>query len=286
MRNGSLHRDSDYSNDSIYVTYTKDLQANLGNLYYRIFRPQGQTSWSTREAVDSFARGEFEMNKHLDDETDPETNYSALEWRLRPTSTPLAVEKAMDENDVSIALAHIYALLSATNRYVTDTAPWKLSKEMDKPGTRIARDWVIFSCAEAVRIASILLQPIIPSKATRLLDEIKVRPERRTLEWAKYGADTDYGLTREDRAALPKRLNPFETIFPPVAPAELTDEQAKEVFGEVLATRKIGGHQPSRVAHYIEKEERMGADAVRERESGGSQVSSDPRPGGDEEGRR
>jgi methionyl-tRNA synthetase len=157
-------------------------------------------------------------------------------------------------------------------------------------GTPIARNWVIFNCAEAVRIASILLQPIIPSKATRLLDEIKVLPERRTLEWAKYGADTDYGLTREDRAALPKRVHPWEAIFPPVAAAELTDEQLKEEFGDVFANRKIGGHQPTRVAHYIEVQERMGADAVRElveeRKRKESQVSRVLRPGGDEEGRR
>jgi methionyl-tRNA synthetase len=111
MRHGSLHKDSDYSNDSIYVTYTKDLQANLGNLYYRIFRPQGQTSWSTREAVDSFARGEFKMNKQLDDPTNCSTHYSALEECLR--SIPQDVENAMDENEVSAALGHIYSLLSA-----------------------------------------------------------------------------------------------------------------------------------------------------------------------------
>jgi len=54
MRNGSLQKDTDYSNDVIYAMYIKDLQANLGNLYYRLYRASRTPSWSTRDAVETF----------------------------------------------------------------------------------------------------------------------------------------------------------------------------------------------------------------------------------------
>lgn len=144
---------------------------------------------------------------------------------------------------------------------MSDTAPWKLAHKRDLPETRIIRNWIIFNCAEALRIAGILLQPIMPSKAKHLLDEMKVHPDRRTIDWAKYGADTDYGLTRNDLDAL-GRVQAWETIFPPVPSGELTDEQVKEEFAEILA--KPGRHRLRMVADYIALEARMGHKNVSE----------------------
>ena len=113
MRNGSLQKDTDYSNEVIHAVYVKELMANIGNLYYRIFRPKSANKWITRDAVESFAQGEFERNENLDNPSDPKTHYSELEETIR--SIPSQVQEAMDANEISLAISHIYTLLSAVS---------------------------------------------------------------------------------------------------------------------------------------------------------------------------
>ena len=103
---------------------------------------------------------------------------------------------------------------------MTDTAPWNLSKKKDDEKYAVALHWVIFNCLEALRITGILLQPIIPTKAKLLLDELRVSEDRRTLAFAKRGADDDYGMDMNDPDAT-KKISAWETIFPP--PSEPND---------------------------------------------------------------
>ncbi|KAG6000250.1 hypothetical protein E4U43_001651, partial [Claviceps pusilla] len=60
MRNGSLTKDMSYSNQLIGSVYTKELQANIGNLFYRVARPKVTAKWSTVEAVSAFRDGAFQ----------------------------------------------------------------------------------------------------------------------------------------------------------------------------------------------------------------------------------
>jgi len=60
-----------------------------------------------------------------------------------------------------------------------------------EPGEDV--DKIIFEAAEALRMIGILLQPWMPNKANLLLDQLGVRPDRRTFEWCKPGADLEYG---------------------------------------------------------------------------------------------
>lgn len=67
----------------------------------------------------------------------------------------------------------------------------------------------------------------MPSKATIILDELAVRPERRTLQWAAHGADTQYGRSRDDPLSQ-TRVVPWDSVFPPVASLNLTDREAAD----------------------------------------------------------
>lgn len=51
----------------------------------------------------------------------------------------------------------------------------------------------IYNCMETLRICGILLQPFIPNKATELLDYICVDPKKRSFDFARYGADFNFG---------------------------------------------------------------------------------------------
>lgn len=144
--------------------------------------------------------------------------------------------------------------VSQTNRYVTDTEPWNLAKNTDER-SQLLLEWVIFNSAEALRIAGILLQPIMPSKAARLLDEMGVKPERRTVAFASVGADVDYGTG--PAAGITKK---WDTIFPPTPSAEFSDQ-------EVLGTLKAALSQKTRnkmnqMAELLAMEARMGEDTL------------------------
>lgn len=92
-------------------------------------------------------------------------------------------------------------------------------KEQDA-NARTRLNWVIYRSAEALRIAGILLQPVMPEKATQLLDGLGVKPERRTVEYARPDADLDYGT---EAAIVSQKPDAFGSMFPPVAGIELPD---------------------------------------------------------------
>ncbi|KAJ4024473.1 methionyl-tRNA synthetase [Fusarium irregulare] len=213
MRNGSLKGDMSYSNESIMAIYEKELQANIGNLFNRISRNKN-FAWSTKGSVEAARDGKFEnLDSTVLQGTEPD--FMSLESTLE--NAPETIRRDMDEINLSNALRGIFELLREANRLLSDTEPWKMVKDQD-PNARTRIDWVIFRCAEAVRIAGILLQPIMPTKAQKLLDGLGVKAERRTIEFARKDADLEYGTP-----ALPtKGAKPdaFATLFPPVAAVE------------------------------------------------------------------
>ncbi|KAI1010366.1 hypothetical protein LB503_005065 [Fusarium chuoi] len=214
MRNGNYKSDSDYANESIAAIYEKDLQANIGNLFNRIARVR-KVAWSTIEAVEFAKAGRFENPGEILSTSSP--TFLSLEKSVQ--SLPEEIRTHMDQNQVNHALQHIFWLLQDTNRFVSETEPWKIVKEQDA-NARTRLNWVIYRSAEALRIAGILLQPVMPEKATQLLDGLGVKPERRTVEYARPDADLDYGT---EAAIVSQKPDAFGSMFPPVAGIELPD---------------------------------------------------------------
>ncbi|KAG4259485.1 methionyl-tRNA synthetase [Fusarium proliferatum] len=214
MRNGNYKSDSDYANESIAAIYEKDLQANIGNLLNRIARVR-KVAWSTIEAVEFAKAGRFENPGEILSTSSP--IFISLEKSLQ--SLPEEIRTHMDQNQVNHALQHIFWLLQNTNRFVSETEPWKIVKEQDA-NARTRLNWVIYRSAEALRIAGILLQPVMPEKAAQLLDGLGVKLERRTVEYARPDADLDYGT---EAAIVSQKPDAFGSMFPPVAGIELPD---------------------------------------------------------------
>lgn len=52
---------------------------------------------------------------------------------------------------------------------------------------------IVFQGVESLRIAGILLQPVMPRKMNQLLDMLGVKNEHRTFEMASFCADREYG---------------------------------------------------------------------------------------------
>ena len=85
-------------------------------------------------------------------------------------ATPAKVEAKMDELRVADAIDEIFALLRRANKYIDETAPWALAKDMDANGARLAH--VLYNLLETTRICGILLIPFMPESMAKLFVQI------------------------------------------------------------------------------------------------------------------
>ena len=80
--------------------------------------------------------------------------------------------KAMDSFALHDAAASVFQLVDATNEYIAQTAPWTLAKN---PANNAALDEVLFNVAEAIRVAAVLLLPIMPRSCAEILRRVGER---------------------------------------------------------------------------------------------------------------
>lgn len=271
MRDGSLSKDMSYSNQLIGLAYKKELQANIGNLLYRVSRPKVTAKWSTREAVRASREGMFDRTAEEEGSEPVVVVFSSLDEHLQ--AAPLRFADKMERCDTAGALREIFHLLRETNRYISDTEPWNLVKREDAESRRLL-NLAIYNSAEALRIAGILLQPMMPSKASVLLNELGVRHDRRGLAFAARGKDADYGTEGRAGGGAP-RPTKWDTIFPPVpdasdAAVEMPDPLRRDLHAK---TR----NKMNQMAEYLAMEARMG-------EGPPAATPSDPADGSSEGG--
>ena len=88
-----------------------------------------------------------------------------------------AYTKQMDAFQFSVGLNEAFKLISRANKYIDETAPWVLAKnEETKP--RLLT--VLKNLCECIRIAAILITPVMPSTAEAILNQLNVPAEGRT----------------------------------------------------------------------------------------------------------
>lgn len=138
--------------------------------------------------------------------------------------------------------------------------PWALATRRDRL-SRMWVKWVIYSSADALRIAAILLQPFMPNKAAQMLDGLGVMRGRRTFDYARSGADLEFGTVAHPERSRVNRVNPLAMLFPPMPDMDATD-------AEVVAKLKLAVH--SRTAtrkrdlpDMLGMERRLGPDQVK-----------------------
>ncbi len=78
-------------------------------------------------------------------------------------------QKAMDAFALEGGAAAAFRLVDAANEYIASTEPWALARD---PARSDALSQVLFDVAEAVRIAAVLLLPIMPTSAAEILRRV------------------------------------------------------------------------------------------------------------------
>jgi hypothetical protein len=106
-------------------------------------------------------------------------------------------------------------VLYATNKYFQDAAPWALSAT---PELVQRRDTVLYLTLEALRVVGLVLQPVIPASAARLLDHIGVPPTHR--QWTH--TELPLRLTEASSSTSAVSLSPPLSSSSPSAVASIT----------------------------------------------------------------
>jgi methionyl-tRNA synthetase len=71
----------------------------------------------------------------------------------------------------------VFRLADATNEYIAASEPWALAKQ----GRQAELDTVLWTAAESLRIATVLLAPVMPASCERILERLGA-PHTRTAE--------------------------------------------------------------------------------------------------------
>lgn len=80
---------------------------------------------------------------------------------------PAKIEARINAFEPDLAIQDIYAYLAEVNRYITSAAPWKTLKEGETGRKKAGETLAVV--LEALRISSILLQPVMPEKTKEVL---------------------------------------------------------------------------------------------------------------------
>ncbi|SMQ64659.1 methionyl-tRNA synthetase [Devosia lucknowensis] len=157
LREVSFGNDGDYANDKLVNRVNADLANNLGNLAQR-----------SLSMINKNCEGRVPELGAL---TDADTAIIA-----EVTEALEVAQKAMDQQLVHEATGAIIAALSSTNNYFAAQEPWALKKT---DPVRMAT--VLYVTADTVRRLAIPMQAFVPASASRLLDQLGVPDDQRTL---------------------------------------------------------------------------------------------------------
>jgi methionyl-tRNA synthetase len=137
--------DGDFTWDRFEEKYNTDLANNLGNLVNRV------TSMAERYRAGRLVA------------TSPSERLAdAVRTRVA------AYGAAMNSLALDAGCAEAFRLIDATNEFIASSEPWHLAKRDEGDG-KAALDRVLWTAAEGLRVAAVLLAPVMPASAEEIL---------------------------------------------------------------------------------------------------------------------
>ncbi|KAJ2855663.1 methionyl-tRNA synthetase, partial [Coemansia erecta] len=173
IRNGGISDDGDYSSEEVLVRYKKDLIGQLANLASRCL------SKSLCAHLDGFRSIAAQQLEHID------ARDGLLHAML--IELPNKVKGKFDVGEFGRGLGIVFDALAVANKYVADNEPWRIVKQTDT-ASKARLQTVLFYSLETVRLAAIMLQPVMPLKTELLLNHLSVSKTERGWEYARFGA--------------------------------------------------------------------------------------------------
>lgn len=127
--------------------------------------------------------------------------FHKTEATLEPTKEIISLSKQVKENFIKAmndfsfneALEHVWLFIQRLNKYVDETAPWKVAKD----GNTALLDEIFYTIGESIRFVSVLVTPIMPNLAPQFLAQIglpqSIKFNIKDLEWGQLPEGTHCG---------------------------------------------------------------------------------------------
>jgi methionyl-tRNA synthetase len=204
LREVVFGQDGNFSYDALVGRYNSDLANGLGNLASR-----------TLSMIRQYRDGVIPAGQAPASIVDAARN------------TISACRVSFDNFEFSRGLESLWGLLSVADKYIVEQAPWKLVKSRE-PDAASQLDATLYTAAEILRIACVLLAPVMPGSAAKI--------------WAQLGCPTPLEQQRIDELAwggLPSGLKTGEpsAVFPRID-AKPAIEKMRELEVKETARQK------------------------------------------------
>jgi|TARA_Y100000310_G_scaffold330710_1_gene402837 methionyl-tRNA synthetase len=157
MREMVLGQDANFTMESFIRRYNSDLANDFGNLLSRVSKL---------------------IEKNFDSVVpDPVENTDAENVIQNAAEKVIAsIHTLIEEMKIHDALEETLQFIRGVNKYMEQQAPWKLVKE-----DKTAAGRVLYTAAEALRIGTLLLEPVMPNRTEIVLETLSV--SKRELNW-------------------------------------------------------------------------------------------------------
>lgn len=174
MREMILGQDANFSLESFIKRYNSDLANDFGNLLNRVGGLISKHFGGIVPPPGSHEPSAGEIEKEA----------SGLDSKAHDLIRDLRMDEAIEA---------VMRLIRNVNRYLEQSAPWKLVKSDSR-----AAGHVLYTSTEALRLSAVLLTPVMPSKIFTVLDILGAKGTQ--ARWGELKPGT--------------RISPHEALFP------------------------------------------------------------------------
>jgi len=213
LREVVFGQDGSFSFDALVQRYNSDLANGLGNLASR-----------TLTMINRYFKGEVPYPSHTVAHTAAD---DAIAETARKTIKDFGIQ--FDQFQFSRALESAWGLVAAVDKYIVENEPWSLGeKQDDESRARLAT--VLYTSAEALRIATALAHPVIPDATAKIWTQMGLGDIKKValseLGWGQLHLGTKLGeirpvFPRADKSAIERMQQMEDQQRSPVAEEKL-----------------------------------------------------------------
>ncbi len=222
LREVVFGQDGSFSFDALVQRYNSDLANGYGNLVSRTLTMIG---------------------KYFDGVVPEAVGLQASSLPTEIPSTVKAVEQAFEGLDFSRALERLWTIVAATDGYLTASAPWKQAESLPDEQQRALRATVLYTAAEAIRIVTALVYPVLPEAAAKVWAQLGLgaieKADLKNIAWGGLKPGT--------------RLGELGPVFPRAEKDAVTrmkeiEEKNAPSAGAAEETKQVAADKPARAA--------------------------------------